>query len=176
MTRRFVLLLLAVLPLLNSCGTTEGGVDNSAAGQSVQLRNAAIRAEPRGDWYIGRRYFTNKVRYWGYLRSPGQLWDTAKLVVMDESRGVRTPDRLPEAPSGGGRAHGYDHNYEYRIWGHYTGRVVYDPNSDREIPLFAPTRFEVISEHPGYLFSPKDKYHPNYIPAREVKYQTPARL
>jgi hypothetical protein len=173
MTRRFILLLISLLPLLNSCATTEGG--DTGAGQSVQLRNAAIRAEPRGDWYIGRRYFTNKVRYWGYLRSPGQLWDTAKLVVMDENRGIRTPDRLPEAPASG-NAHGFDHNYEYRVWGNYTGRVVYDPNSDREVPLFAPRKFEVISEHPGYLFSPKDRYNPNYIPAREAKYQTPARM
>jgi hypothetical protein len=175
MTRRLVplcLLCVALLPFLTSCGTTggaEGGVD-------VQARNAAILAEPRGDWFIGRRYFTNKVRYWGYLRRPGHLWEQAKLVVMDERRGVTQPDRLPESPSGGGNAHGYDHNYEYRIWGDYTGEHCYDPNSDRELPLFAPSRFEVINREPGFLFSPRDRYNPNYIPPREAKYQTPARM
>ena len=96
MTRRLLLLLLAFVPLLPSCKTTGGGgsdlPDNSPQSQA---RNAAILAEPRGDWYIGRRYFTNKVRYWGYLRRPGQLWNDAKLVVIDENRGIRTPDRLP---------------------------------------------------------------------------------
>jgi hypothetical protein len=173
MHRRLLLLFAALLPLLlPSCETT-GGSDN---GPEVQMRNAAILAEPRGDWYIGRRYFTNKVRYWGYLRRPGQLWDDSKLVIMDEVRGILTPDRLPEAPAGGGQAHGYDHNYEYRIWGNYTGQLAYDPNSDRELPVFAVKRYEVISTNPGFLFSPRDRYNRNYIPAREGKYQTPNRL
>jgi len=173
MTCRLLLLLISVLPLFSSCESTEssggGGPQNAA-------RNAAILAEPRGDWFIGRRYFTNKVRYWGYLRRPGHLWDEAKLVVMDERRGIRTPDRLPEMPAGGGPAHGFDHNYEYRIWGDFTGETCYDPNSDRELPLFAARRYEVITTEPGYLFNPRDHYNPNYIPAREAKYQTPARL
>jgi hypothetical protein len=172
MTRRLILLLAAVLPVLNSCESTGG---DYAGGPGLEVRNAAIRAEPRGDWYIGRRYFTKKVRYWGYLRRPGELWDTAKLVVMDETRGVRTPDRLPEFASGS-LAHGYDHNYEYRIWGSFTGQVCYDPNSDRELPVFAASRFEVVNKTPGYLFSPKDRYNPAYIPVREARYQTPARL
>src|SRR5262245_4906707 len=103
MTRRQLLFLPAALPLFNSCQGTGGGsgddfVDNSP---QVQARNAGILAEPRGDWYIGRRYFTQKVRYWGYLRRPGELWESAKLVVMDENRGISQPDRLPEIPSGG---------------------------------------------------------------------------
>lgn len=172
MNRRLLLLLLTFLPLLPSCETT-GGADN---GPDVQMRNAAILAEPRGDWYIGRRYFTNKVRYWGYLRRPGQLWEESKLVIMDETRGLRTPDRLPENPAGGGNAHGFDHNYEYRIWGNYSGSVAYDPNSDRELPVFVAKKYEVINRVPGFLFSPRDRYNPNYIPAREGKYQTPNRL
>ncbi len=178
MTRRLLLLLLAFVPLLPSCGTTGGGGGSDMPDNSPQsqARNAAILAEPRGDWYIGRRYFTNKVRYWGYLRKPGQLWDDAKLVVIDENRGIRTPDRLPENPAGGGQAHGFDHNTEYRIWGSYTGQMCYDPNSDRELPLFAATRFEPVNRTPGFLFSPRERYNPNYIPAREAKYQTPARM
>lgn len=142
---------------------------------SLQARNAAILAEPRGEWYIGRRYFTNRVRYWGYLRRPGELWDKGKLVIIDETNGVKTPDRVPEAPAGG-PAHGFDHNFEYRIWGAYTGKPGYDPNSDRELPLFAARKFEVISRQPGFLFTPGERYSPDYIPAREGKYQTPARL
>ena len=176
MTRRQLLFLPAALPLLNSCETTGSSgddfVDNSPA---VQARNAGILAEPRGDWFIGRRYFTQKVRYWGYIRRPGELWESARLVVMDENRGISQPDRLPEA-SAGGTAHGYDHNYEYRIWGSFTGQMCYDPNSDRELPLFAARKFEVISNSPGFLWSPRERYNPQYIPAREGKYQTPARM
>lgn len=179
MTRRQLLFLPAALPLLNSCGGPGGaGGGGEAPDRSavVQARNAAILAEPRGDWFIGRRYFTQKVRYWGYVRRPGQLWEDAKLVVMDENRGVSQPDRLPESPSGGDNAHGYDHNYEYRIWGSFTGQICYDPNSDRELPLFAARKFEVVSRAPGFLWSPRDRYHPMYIPAREGRFQTPARL
>lgn len=178
MTRRFLLLLAACLPfLLPSCETASGGSypEENDNGPEVQARNAAILAEPRGDWFIGRRYFTNKCRYWGYVRKPGELWTSAKLVVMDETAGVLTPDRLPELPAMG-NAHGYDHNTEYRIWGRYSGRIAYDPNSDRELPVFIATRYEVISSNPGFLFSPRERYSPNYIPAREAKYQTQNRM
>src|SRR5436190_2618259 len=117
MTRRQLLFLPAALPLLNSCESSGGGGDYGDNGPAVQARNAGILAEPRGDWFIGRRYYVKAVRFWGYVRRPGELWDSAKLVVMDENHGISQPDRLPEIPAGGGNAHGYDHNYEYRIWG-----------------------------------------------------------
>lgn len=163
----FLLLLLALFPLLPSCETT-------SSGPLVAARNAAILSEPRGDYWIGRRYFIDKTRFWGYLRRPGQLWDKAQLVMMDESR-IRTPDRLPELPTDG-LAHGYDHNYEYRITGAFNGRKVYDPNADMELPVFAPRSFEVTNRTPSFLFSPADRYNPKYIPAREVHRTTPARM
>ena len=168
--KRLLLLLLAAAAAvaLPSCSTT-GAADN---GPAVQARNAAILAEPRGDWYIGRRYFTEKCRYWGYLRRPGELWDNAQLVVMDEMRGALTPDRVSEAPSDGSRAHGFDHNSEYRVWGSFTGRRCYDPNADLQLPVFAARKFELISERPGFLFSPKDRYDPRYLPAREAGRRT----
>ncbi len=167
--RRALLLLLAVfLPLLPSCET-------SAGGPMVEARNAAIRAETPGNFWIGRRYFVDKTRFWGYVRRPGQLWENSQLVMMDESR-IKTPDRLPELPTGGGPAHGYDHNYEYRLTGGLTGRKVYDPNADMELPVFAPGSFELRNRTPGFLFSPADRYSPKYIPAREVHRTTPARM
>lgn len=175
MTRRPLLLLftLATCPLLPSCGTTSADVvDNSP---EVQLRNHAILAEPRGDFYIGRRYFVDKTRFWGYVRRPGQLWEDSQLVVMKESR-VKTPDRLPEDTSAA-QSHGYDQNYEYKIRGRFLpGELIYDPNADMELPAFEPTSFELISPRPGFLFSPRDRYDPRYIPAREVKRTTPARM
>jgi hypothetical protein len=180
MTRRLLLLFLtlAVCPLLPSCGTTTGPSplaavprDNSPA---VQLRNQGILAEPRGDYYIGRRYFVAKTRFWGYIRRPGQLWDDAQLVVMDESR-VRNPDRLSEEPTAP-QSHGFDHNYEYRIKGRFLSGKVYDPNADMELPIFQPGSFELMSARPGFLFSPRDRYDPRYLPAREVRRTTPQRM
>lgn len=51
-------------------------------------------------------------------------------------------------------------NYEYRIHGNYTGEKAYDPNSDQILPVFVPTNFELVNREPGWLFSPKDHYHP----------------
>jgi hypothetical protein len=179
--RRLALLFLslAIFPLLPSCGTTSGAgdipgvaVDNSPI---VQQRNALILAEPKGgDYYIGRRYFVDKTRFWGYLRRPGQLWDDSQLVMMRESR-VKTPDRLTE-DTYAAQSHGYDHNYEYKVRGRFLpGEQSYDPNADMELPVFEPTSFELISPRPGFLFSPRDRYDPRYIPAREVRRTTPAR-
>ena len=164
----FLLFCLGLPLLLPSCAVTD-------ASPVVAARNAAILAEPRGDFWIGRRYFVDKVRFWGYVRRPGQLWENSQLVVMDESR-LKTPDRLPEMPSGAGLAHGFDHNYEYRLTGTFTGRKVYDPNADMEVPVFSPGNYEVLNRTPGFLFSPKDRYHPKYIPAREIHRTTPSRM
>lgn len=173
MTRRVFFLFLALLPaFLPSCASTGEPMDSSP---EVQARNAAIRAEPRGDYYIGRRYFVAKTRFWGYLRRPGQLWEEAPLVLMDENR-VLTPDRLPENTSAA-LSHGFDHNSEYKIQGQFLpGRKDYDPNADMELPVFQPSRFELTNPRPGFLFSPRDRYDPRYIPAREVKRTTPARM
>ena len=170
MNRLFLLLTAAALVFLPSCAGLSGPDD----GPAVAARNAAIRAEPRGDYFIGRRYFTDKTRYWGYLRQPGQTWETAKLAVMDENRGVLTPDRLKEMPESG-NAHGFDHNYEYKVWGSYTGGKCYDPNADMELPLFAARKYELVNEKPGFLFKPSDRYNPKYIPAREAHRQTEGR-
>jgi hypothetical protein len=172
MSRRFFLALasLALGLVLPSCESMSAA-DHAA----VAARDARILAEPRGDYFIGRRYFTDKCRYWGYVRRPGQPWDKATLVVMDETAGALTPDRLPETPSGGGAAHGYDHNFEYRITGQLTGRLIYDPNADMELPAFIAQRFELLSEKPGFLFSPSDPYRAQYIPAREAHRQTAGR-
>ena len=166
--RLLSILLLALLPCLPSCQSTGG--DSMAA-----ARNQAIRAEAPGNHWIGRRYFVEKTRFWGYVRRPGQLWENSQLVVMDESR-IKNPDRLPEVPTAGGLAHGFDHNYEYKINGTLTNRKVYDPNADMELPIFVPSSYEVLNRTPGFLFSPRDRYHPKYIPAREVHRTTTQRM
>ena len=122
---------------------------------------SSIAGEPTGEFYYGRRYYVEKTRFWGYLREPRQPWQSAKLVMMLEDR-KRVPDRLPEdAPEG--QRFGFDQNHEYRIWGHYTGRKVYDPNSNQVLPEFRLTDYQLLERNPGWLFDPEDRYHPQRI-------------
>ena len=154
-----VLLALAVIPgLLPSCSNSLSGPGNMGALPTVETRKAQITAEPRGDFYYGRRYFVQKTRFWGYLREPGQSAKKAKLVIFNESR-KRAPDRLPEF--GSGKNYAFDNNYQYRIYGRFTGRKLYEPNSDQILPEFLLTDYQLVSTNPGWLFSPADKYYPN---------------
>lgn len=129
--------------------------------QEAQI--ALIKAEPRGSHYIGRRYYVEKTRFWGYLRRPGEPWQKSRLVVMNEDVS-RTPDRLPELGVGQ-NGYGFDHNYEYKINGRYTGEQIYDPNSNLFLPEFRLESFELISAVPGWLFSPDDRYDSKKLPA-----------
>ena len=143
--------LLLCLLILTSCGTSQ-------LQEQMIARNAAISAEAPGDYYIGRRYRIDRPHFWGYLRKPRQQWEDARLVVMNE-RVTRQPDRLPEEAGNGERAFGYDHNAEYRVWGGFTGRKVYDPNSDLALPEFQPTRFELMQPSAGWLFKPNERFN-----------------
>lgn len=156
---------------LSSCATGSGGTgigsaSGSAFGSShpaVKERNARIAREPRGDHYIGRRYWTEGTRFWGYLRRPGQPWSESKLVIMDES--VQTqPDRVPEV--GSNLTHGYDHNWEYKIWGSFTGQEIYDPNSNFILPEFRLSRYELVTKNPGFLFHPGETYSRRRLPPK----------
>jgi len=133
-----------------------GGSGNLGSQPDPAVRKAQIAAEPRGNFYYGRRYFVEKTRFWGYLRKPGKSANSARLVIFNESK-KRNPDRLPEnGPAG--RRYGFDQNYEYRIYGNYTGRSLYEPNSNQVLPEFMLTRYELLDKNPGWLFSPSDRY------------------
>jgi hypothetical protein len=148
------------LLLLSSCRTTESLTE--AQQQMVDQRALAIAAEPPGDYWIGRRWWTKGTRFWGYVRRPRQQWSEAKLVMMYEGH-KKTPDRLPEElPTG--RTHGFDHNYEYRLWGSFSGGEIYDPNSDLILPEFVLRNYELINSNPGYLFHPGERYLATAMP------------
>lgn len=141
--------------VLTRCGISSMRSGN-LGGPTVEERDAAIATEPTGDFYYGRRYYVEKTRFWGYLRQPRQPWSRAKLVVMREDKKT-TPDRMPENGEPGQR-YGFDANSEYRIRGHYTGRDVYEPNSNQFLPEFILTGYEVVARQPGWLFRPDDRY------------------
>jgi len=129
----------------------------------VKARDARIAQEPPATHFYGRRYFVDGTRFWGYLRKPGQPWSESRLVIMNESI-IHQPDRVPE--EGEGLNHGFDHNWEYRIWGSFTGEEVYDPNSNFILPEFRLSKFELVSKNPGFLFHPNETYNPRKLPPK----------
>lgn len=147
-------ILAVVVASLCQCSNSIGM--GTMGGPTMSERSAAIAAEPRGDFFYGRRYFVQKTNFWGYLRKPGQDARNAKLVVMQEHQTL-TPDRFL-AGGTGEKQHGFDQNYEYRIWGNYTGRTVYDLNSNQMLPEFFLSRYELVEKNPGWLFRPDDRY------------------
>ena len=58
--------------------------------------------------------------------------------MMNESH-HRVPDHV------GGVSFGFDNNYEYRLWGSFSGDQVYDPNSNLFLPEFVLQRHELIT-------------------------------
>ena len=150
-----LLLIFAACMLLTQCNTLKSDCE------AIQEREQAIAAEPRGDYYIGRRYYVPLTRFWGYLRKPGQSWRESKLVIMDESV-VRTPDRGYEPPVKGA-TFGRDANVEYTLLGAYTGEKAYDPSTDQILPVFKATSYTVRNEDPGFLFKPSEEYSRDYV-------------
>jgi len=166
--RTLALLFLALL--LASCSTSTpgggSGSGNMGSHPTPEVRRQQISSEPRGSFYYGRRYFVPKTRFWGYLRRPGQSWNSAKLVIFNESKKLN-PDRLPEEGPAG-RRYGFDQNYEYRIRGSYSGRKLYEPNSNQFLDEFVLTGYELTNKDPGWLFSPSDRYNPKSVSLRPL--------
>ena len=154
MTKKLLFALLACLTL-TQCHSLKSDCE------AVNAREQQIAAEPRGDYYVGRRYYVPLTRFWGYIREPQESWRTAKLVIMDESA-VRTPDRGYEPPVKGA-TFGKDANVEYRLTGRYTGERAYDPSTDQILPVFRATSYTVLNNDPGFLFKPSEEYSTNFV-------------
>ncbi|TDU81653.1 hypothetical protein EI77_00963 [Prosthecobacter fusiformis] len=153
MSRFASLLSLALAVLLTACEST-----SPRHQQQIDYRRLEIAAEAPGDYYVARRFNIERTHIWGYVRRPGQSWDQSKLVMMNE-KFMKQPDRFSEMPSGDGPAFGSDHNREYRLWGYFSGRRVYDPNSNLALPEFVLQRYEVKSVSPGWLFNPGERFN-----------------
>lgn len=139
---RFLLSLCLLLGavLLTSCGTTmPEGIQQArlAAAQSIQ-------SEAPGDYFIGRRYYKPNFKFWGYVRRPGQPWTTAQLVMLNEKQKL-APDREQVN-------FGADNNYEYKLYGNFSGDKVYEPASNKIYPEFVLKRYELVSTHPVAIF------------------------
>ena len=103
-----------------------------------------IATEPAGDYFIGRRYYKPDFKFWGYIRRPGQPWSTAQLVMLNEKQKM-APDRER-------LEFGSDNNYEYKLYGEFSGQTVYEPASNGFYPEFVLKGYELISSNPPPIF------------------------
>ena len=161
-----MVLLACAASLVSSCSST-GEAPLSPTDQIISDQRAmAIAAEEPGDYWIGRRWWTKGTRFWGYVRRPRQQWQDSRLVMMYEGY-KHTPDRLAEDPlEAPGRVHGFDHNYEYRLQGNFSGAKIYDPNSDLILPEFVLRDYQLLNPSPGFLFRPDERYLPTAFPPK----------
>lgn len=121
--------------------------------QGIQQARAAmaqsIQSEPPGNYFIGRRYFKPDFKFWGYVRRPGQPWITSQLVMLNEKKKL-APDREH-------LNFGEDNNYEYKLYGYFSGEKVYEPASNTIYPEFVLENYELISTNPAAIF--KSQYN-----------------
>jgi hypothetical protein len=124
---------------LNGCQTVPQGI------QQARIEMAQrITTEQPGDYYIGRRYYKPDYKFWGYVRRPGQPWSTAQLVMLNEKQKL-APDREQ-------LEFGNDNNYEYKLYGEFSGDKVYEPASNSVYPEFVLKGYELISTNPAPIF------------------------
>src|SRR5213082_512005 len=131
-------LLFGVL-FFGGCETVPQGI------QQARIEMAQrIAAEPAGDYFIGRRYYKPDFKFWGYVRRPGQPWSAAQLVMLNEKQKL-APDREK-------LDFGSDNNYEYKLYGYFSGDKVYEPASNGIYPEFVLKGYELISMNPPPIF------------------------
>ncbi len=134
--------LLAALFLVG-CDTMPQGIQQARAASANR-----IAAEPPGDYFIGRRYFKPDFKFWGYVRRPGQPWTTAQLVMLNEKQKL-APDRQA-------LNFGSDNNYEYKLYGAFSGEKVYEPASNTIYPEFVLKNYELLSTTPPAIFKSQE--------------------
>jgi hypothetical protein len=135
--------LLLVPFALMLAGCADSAEEDGAKAARIAMQNS-IASEPPGDYYIGRRLYKKDYKFWGYVRSPGQPWSTAKLVMFNEQQKL-APDRALDKI-------GSDNNYEYKLYGKFSGDTVYEPASNGFYPEFVLTGYELINVSPAPIF------------------------
>ncbi len=141
LSRFSFVLLLMLAAVFGGCATQEMQGIQSAR---VAMVNS-ISAEPPGNYFIGRRFYKNDYKFWGFVRSPGEPWSAAKLVMLNEQHRL-APDRARNEV-------GSDNGYEYKLYGEYSGQTVYEPSSNGFYPEFVLRASEVRSTNPAPIFN-----------------------
>ena len=148
MLRRTAALLLLVVASgsFSGCATA----DPNATSRAAML--AEIAAEPQGDYFIGRRYYKVDYKFWGYVRRPGQSWTTAKMVMLNENQKLAPDRELGKM--------GSDKNYEYKLFGAFSGETVYEPASNGFYPEFILKGYELKTVTPAKIYKEQGALDP----------------
>lgn len=145
--------LLVSILILSGCESTLGPSKSANTAARAGMLEA-IKAEPPGAYFVGRRYYKTEYKFWGYVRASGQPWSTAKLVVLNENQKL-APDRSM------GKL-GADNDFEYKLTGHYSGDMVYEPASNGMYPEFVLKGFELRSQSPAPIYRERAAVNPEY--------------
>jgi hypothetical protein len=133
-----------VLFFATTLGFFSGCVTADPNEQSRAAMLAEIAAEPPGDYFIGRRYYKVDYKFWGYVRRPGQAWTTAKMVMLNENQKLAPDRELGKM--------GSDANYEYKLYGSFSGDIVYEPASNGFYPEFVLKGYELKTVTPAKIY------------------------
>ena len=112
----------------------------------------SINQEPKGAYFVGRRYFKKDYKFWGFIRPSGSPWSSAKLVMMNEHTKL-APDRAKGEI-------GSDNDYEYKLIGDFTGDMVYEPASNGFYPEFRLRGYELLSTSPARIYREQGALNP----------------
>ena len=129
--------LLALALFVSGCAEGPTGIQG---GKRYAAATVDTSSEAPGDYWIGRRYYIPVYKFWGFVRRPGQPWSTAQLVMMNEQKKL-APDREVNQL-------GSDNNFEYKLYGDFSGERVYEPASNSIYPEFVLKNYELISRTP----------------------------
>jgi hypothetical protein len=143
---------LLLLPFIAGCVSTVG----PSPAQIAQARGPmldAIKSEPAGAYFVGRRYYKTEYKFWGFVRRSGEPWTAAKLVMFNENQKL-APDRA------GGKL-GSDNNFEYKLFGYFSGDTVYEPASNGLYPEFVLKGYELKSTTPAPIYREAGATDPN---------------
>ncbi|MFI0347703.1 MAG: hypothetical protein ACH346_02860 [Chthoniobacterales bacterium] len=135
----FVLLSLSTPFFFSGCET----IVNQGPSDRVAIA-AAIAQEKPGHYYVGRRFYKVDYHMWGWVKEPGLPWKSARLVMFNEQKKL-APDREQNNI-------GCDNNYEYDLYGYYTGDRVYEPASDSFYPEFVLKKALLVNTKPPLIF------------------------
>jgi hypothetical protein len=147
---------LACALLFGACQTVPSRKQLEKARRTME---ESIPREPKGDYYVGRRYYKVDYKMWGYVRKPGEPWSDSRLVMFNEDITL-APDRAENAI-------GSDNGFEYKLTGQFSGKDVYEPASNGIYPEFILKKAELLSKTPGPIFKsrkalkPEARYYPS---------------
>jgi len=140
----FLRRLLALLPLVCMLAIFAGCATADPQGASRTAMLAELKNEQPGSYFIGRRYYKVDYKFWGWVRKPGEPWSSAVLVMMNENTKLAPDRELGKL--------GSDNNYEYKIFGDFSGQKVYEPASNGFYPEFVLKGYELKNVSPGNIY------------------------